>query len=76
MKKDKLKKESIIRELARLETKNWAKDDDIASSIFPYVLVEAINILKNSKVIDNPIDYTKTGEQSKKMIEEILKTKS
>jgi len=71
----KKKKDSIIKELAKLERMNWAKDESIADTIFPYVLLEAINLLKNSKLIDNPVDYTKTSEDSKKMLAEILKEK-
>jgi len=66
-------KVNIIEELARLEEMPWCENDEIAGTIFPYVLIEAINILKNSKIIENPIDYTSTGEDAKKMIQEILK---
>ena len=64
-------KESILKELAKLEDLNWAKDEKVADSVFPYVLVEAINLLKNSKIIDNPIDYTKTVKDTNKMIKQL-----
>jgi len=68
-------KEDILYYLAKLETMNWAADPKIAESMFPYVLVEAINILKNSVIIDSPIDYTDTGSKAKSMISEITERK-
>ena len=65
-------KEGIISSLAELESKNWNADPEVAASIFPYVLIEAINLLKNSEIIENPIDYTSTGENATNMIKEIL----
>ena len=56
-----IQKVRIMKELARLEGMNWAADDAVAESIFPYVLVEALNILKNSEIVDSPIDYASTG---------------
>ncbi len=69
--KDKGKKE-IIQELARLESMNWAKDKKIAHAIFPYVLMDAINMLMNSKKIDNPVDYFSTGKKARKMIDKLI----
>ena len=65
-------KEAIIKDLAKLETMDWANDPKIAGSIFPYVLIEAINLLKNSIIIEYPIDYTSTGENAQKMLDEVL----
>lgn len=62
-------KKSMIRELARLEKMNWVKDPVVARSIFPYVLIEAINILKNSTIVDAPIDYAKTGKDVDVLLE-------
>ena len=64
-------KKSIIQELARLEQMDWAKDEKIKHTIFPYVLMEAINMLKNSKEIDNPVDYFPTGKEARKMIDKL-----
>lgn len=60
-------KARMIDELARLESMNWSKDDAVAATIFPYVLVEAINILKNSNIVDAPVDYTKTGKEAEQL---------
>ena len=68
----KAEKEHVIKELAKLERMDWTKDIKIAASIFPYVLIEAINLLKNSEIIENPIDYTTTGENAQKMLDKIL----
>lgn len=65
-------KKEIIKELIRLDSMKWYKDKEVARSIFPYVLVEAVNILKNSKIIVKPVDYCKTGKDLKKMKKEIL----
>ena len=65
-------KGAIIKDLAKLETMDWANDPKIAGSIFPYVLIEAINLLKNSIIIEYPIDYTSTGENAQKMLGEVL----
>jgi hypothetical protein len=66
------KKESIIKELAKLERLNWSADEKVADSVFPYVLVEAINILKNSKINSEFVEYTKTSEDTNKLLDEIL----
>lgn len=65
-------KKNIMRELARLEQMNWAADDKVAQTIFPYVLVEAINLLKNSTLVDNPVDYADSGENATKMVKELI----
>lgn len=66
-------KEYIMMELARLDELDWGVDSKVAESIFPYVLVEAVNILKNSVIIANPIDYTTTGEAAKALMAEAKK---
>jgi len=66
-------KKNIIKELAKLENMDWAENDEIADSIFPYVLIEAINILKNSEIIKNPKDLTNTGEKVSVLIEKLTK---
>lgn len=73
---DEKHKENILGELAKLESMNWAKDEDVAESVFPYVLIEAMNLLKNSKIVDDPVDYTKTGVEAKRMVDEILRQRS
>ena len=65
------KKQSIIKELARLESMDWMDGKKIIATIFPYVLPEAINLLKNSKPVVNQVDYTKTGKDMKKMLKEL-----
>jgi hypothetical protein len=61
-------KQGMIKELARLESMNWSKDEKVAGSIFPYVLVEAINLLMNSQAKDEVRDYMLTGEQMNKTL--------
>lgn len=61
-------KKTIMRELARLESLPWATNETVAETIFPYVLVEAINVLKNSVIVPNPIDHTKTGDDITAML--------
>ena len=68
-------KQEIMAELARLEEMNWAADDKVAATIFPYVLVEAINLLKNSTIVANPVDYSETGDGAIKMIDELVARK-
>jgi hypothetical protein len=65
-------KKNIIKELAKLERLNWAENDGVAATIFPYVLIEAINILENSTAVENPVDYTLSGEDAEKMLDDIL----
>ncbi len=67
------KKKSIIKELAKLQRLNWGADKQVAESVFPYVLIEAINILKNSKINNEFVDYTKGGEDVEKLLDEVLK---
>ena len=62
----------VIKELARLETMDWGKDEMVAASISPYILVEAINILLNSEIIENPIDRVTTGEDAQILFNTIL----
>jgi len=66
------KKDVILKELAKLEGMNWSKDKDIASQIFPYILVDTIELLLNSKT--NPVwkDYTNTSDKTKKMLENLI----
>lgn len=61
-------KKSIMAELAKLEELNWTKNDVVADSVFPYVLIEAINLLKNSEIVENPVDYAETGEKAQELI--------
>ena len=69
-------KDFIIKELAMLEKLGWASDKKIAATIFPYVLVEAINLLMNSDLKKNPVDYTKNGKESEELINKLSKTPS
>lgn len=64
-------KETIIKELAKLEKVGWNNPEN-EDCVFPYVLLEAINLLKNSEIIENPVDYTKTGKKAEELIESIL----
>lgn len=68
----KLHKDFIIKELAKLERMNWTADKKISASIFPYVLIEAINILKNSEIVENPVDYMGDTQSMEATMEEIL----
>lgn len=65
-------KKTIMRELARLEALPWYADEKVSETIFPYVLVEAINLLKNSVIVPDPIDHTKTGDGATAMLEGCL----
>lgn len=67
--RDKMK--SITKELAKLEKLNWAADTKVAESVFPYVLIEAINLLLNAKPKDEVYitDYTETSEKTRKVLE-------
>ena len=38
----------------------------------PYTITEALNILMNSVIVDEPVDFTKTGRGATKMMDEIL----
>ena len=72
MTKEKYKenKLSIIQSLARLEKLGWGSDkaDD---TIFPYVIIEAINLLMNSEPTDVLMDYTATGDSAQAMVDDI-----
>lgn len=68
-------KKLIIQELAKLERLNWSKDKKIASSIFPYVLVEAINLLLNSTVNEECVDYMSTSKEVRETLDSILEVK-
>ena len=61
---------AVTMELARLEELNWAADKKVAESIFPYVLVEAINLLLNAEPKDEKLikDYMVSGDVAKKLI--------
>jgi hypothetical protein len=63
-------KSGILKELARLERIGWVTEES-AGTIFPYVIIEAINLLKNSEIIESPIDYTKTGRLAQKMLDDL-----
>lgn len=65
-------KDSILKELARLERLSWAKDTKVAESIFPYAIVEAINLLLNSRLDGIWHDYTSTGEKTEETLSKIL----
>jgi len=69
-------KQNIMQELAKLQSLKWASDPEIADSVFPYVLIEAINLLKNSEIVDNPTDFTKTGASAKELLESLYQPKS
>ena len=62
---------SITKELAKLEKLVWSKDKKVAESVFPYVLVEAINLLLNAQPKDGKfiVDFTRTAEKTEKMLE-------
>ncbi len=61
---------SIIQELARMEKIGWGNDktDD---KIFPYVIIEAIKLLMNSKPTDVLMNYTQTGGSAQAMVDDI-----
>lgn len=65
-------KEKTIIELAKLESSNWASDDDVAKRVCPYVLIDAINILLNSEIVDRPSDYDKSGKAAQSMLDSVL----
>jgi len=62
----------IVSELARMEKIGWG-NDKTDPTIFPYVIIEAINLLINSQPKPKMTDYTKTGEMASAMVDEILK---
>ena len=61
----------IMKELSSLQYMNQSEDDKVAECIFPYVLIEAISLLKNSEIIDNPISYTNSSEDVDKFLDDI-----
>ena len=61
----------IIKELARLESMPWSENDKVSETIFPYVIVEAINLLLNSQPIEDLKDNTLTGKLTKEMLNKI-----
>ena len=67
------KKLEIIQELARLEKIGWG-NDDTDSTIFPYVIIEAINILMNSRATEVVTDFAGTGDHAYEMINDIWST--
>lgn len=64
-------KKDMIFELARLEKLGFS--DEANDTIFPHVLIETINILKNSVFVENPVSYTDTGKDANNMLDQILK---
>lgn len=66
-------KRTVIKELARLEKMDNYLNDKAAATIYPYVILEAINLLVNSKIVDDPKDYTQSGLSTDKMVDEMLK---
>jgi len=64
---------SIIQELARLEKIGWG-NEKTDPTIFPYVIIEAINLLMNSKPADVLMDYTQTGKLAEEMVNDIWST--
>jgi len=68
-------KQNMMVELARLESMDWASDPKVAESIFPYVLVEAINILKNSEIVDNPKELAGSSEDVEKLLNSLISHK-
>ena len=65
-----IKMKAVITELAGLEELNWAADEKVAENIFPYVLIEAINLLLNAEPKEEKFirDYTATGDMTEKLI--------
>ena len=61
----------IIRELGRLENIGWG-NDKTDETIFPYVIIEAINLLLNSQPEQKLVDFTPTGEAVQDMIKEAM----
>jgi len=51
----------------------WNRDKDIAGQIFPYILIEAINILINSEIINKPFDHCTNSDNTIKMLNNINK---
>ncbi len=64
-------KEVLLKELAKLEQLNWAKDDEVADTVFPYVLIEAMNYILNSTPNATIFDYAETSDTARAMLEHI-----
>lgn len=68
-----LHKESIIKELAKLERLGWSDNPKVAESIFPYTIVEAISLLLNARMDGSSYkNFTKTSEETEKTLSNIL----
>ena len=63
----------MIEELARLEKIGWG-NDKTDPVIFPYVIIEAINLLMNSQPVEVLMDYTNTGKLAGEMVDDIWAT--
>lgn len=61
-------KTEIMSELAHLQSLNWAADEEVSSSIFPYVLIEALNILENSEFREAITDHASNGKDAKELL--------
>ena len=66
-----IKRLEIIRELGRLENIGWG-NDKTDETIFPYVIIEAMNLLLNSRPEQELVDFTPTGEAVRAMIKEAM----
>lgn len=64
---------STIQELARLEKLGWG-NEKTDPTIFPYVIIEAINLLMNSQPNDVLMDYTQTGKGATELVDDIWST--
>lgn len=69
------KKRFLLVELAKLEQMNWNSDPAVAEQVFPYVLVEAIDVLLNSKIVDHPKSRTNTSEETAAMLADLTRKK-
>jgi hypothetical protein len=68
MSKDK-KKQSLLEQLAKLHKLGFSEKAN--HQVNPYILIDAINWIKNSKLSDNPVDYAKTGEDMQNLLDEL-----
>lgn len=64
-------KKSMIKELIKLEEIGFS--DEASEQVFPYVIIETLNILKNSEFVKNPVDLTKTGDDAKELLKTLKK---
>lgn len=62
-------KKAMMKELAKLEKLGFS--EEAKDQVFPYVIVETINILKNSVFVNNPVDFAKTGKDARKMMSDL-----